>query len=910
MLSILSNFKFESYIYKDQDAYDTPARVTVASDFANGTYPLFITARQQKGVFSWQLPMLVQTPIQLEQFSNISRTLCPHNNIFSQDEDTCDLTTLPPPIVHLTTSSPDPISVTIVVETVKDFYIKLNKETYLNSTPSQPKYYFYPFDQEPNKIVDISTQSIKKKYMCNKELDDAEKRKLDRYFVQSNMERSYGWFSRPKSVIVMIESDDDICAVISIQNISCPVFDNERDILYDGYYLTMTRRGGITLTQDTFPLGFYIVFIVKTSDADCTAVTGNATLPRMARMLGWHDSNINVTSADGRLKQFKFKIIQTISYHEYVVAAVAALCFFLSFYVAFLIALVFQRKKTPDSIVTSQSEEGRIATILPRGSKEPLARRRRTVNTSEGSGSYHQNVAEDAQPIRTDRSSSSDTESDFEDTVTVENGDYHQSGRLCVANLSRCRPRVLSARSKMYLWNVLTVAIFYTLPVVQLVVTYQRLLNQSGNQDLCYFNFLCAHPLLVLSDFNHVYSNLGYVLLGALFLLQVWRRHQRHRADTAREVRHVPLHDTTRHGPLHDTTHPTARHDTSHCMKRHAPLHDTSRPTARHDTSHWTTRHVPLHDRSHCTTRHVPLHDTTRPTARHDTSHCTTRHVPQHDTTRPAARHDTSRCTTRHVPLHDTTRPTMGIPQHFGLLYAMGVALVSEGLLSAAYHVCPNSMNFQFDTSFMYVTSVLCMVKIYQARHPDINARAHATFGVLALIIFIGLVGVLNANFYFWVGFTVLHLFTCLVMTFQIYYLGRFRFDCGVLCRAVREVALRPRAAVTPARCGRCVLLLLANFANWALAAYGYVLSKSSTADVCIHKQRSKPVARNRGITRSTLTPAQSRQSNRVCSLLELYDSHDVWHFLSATAMFFSFNMYLTIDDNLADVPRTDIMVF
>ncbi|XP_045538536.1 SID1 transmembrane family member 1 [Papilio machaon] len=821
--------KNDEYIMEfagDQDAYDTPARVTVASDFANGTYPLFITARQQKGVFSWQLPMLVQTPIQLEQFSNISRTLCPHNNIFSQDEDTCDLTTLPPPIVHLTTSSPDPISVTIVVETVKDFYIKLNKETYLNSTPSQPKYYFYPFDQEPNKIVDLTTQSIKKKYMCNKELDDAEKRKLDRYFVQSNMERSYGWFSRPKSVIVMIESDDDICAVISIQNISCPVFDNERDILYDGYYLTMTRRGGITLTQDTFPLGFYIVFIVKTSDADCTAVTGNATLPRMARMLGWHDSNINVTSADGRLKQFKFKIIQTISYHEYVVAAVAALCFFLSFYVAFLIALVFQRKKTPDSIVTSQSEEGRIATILPRGSKEPLARRRRTVNTSEGSGSYHQNAAEDAQPIITDRSSSSDTESDFEDTATLENGDYHQSGRLCVANLSRCRPRVLSARSKMYLWNVLTVAIFYTLPVVQLVVTYQRLLNQSGNQDLCYFNFLCAHPLLVLSDFNHVYSNLGYVLLGALFLLQVWRRHQRHRADTAREKE-------------------------------------------------------------------------------------------------------------------------MGIPQHFGLLYAMGVALVSEGLLSAAYHVCPNSMNFQFDTSFMYVTSVLCMVKIYQARHPDINARAHATFGVLALIIFIGLVGVLNANFYFWVGFTVLHLFTCLVMTFQIYYLGRFRFDCGVLCRAVREVALRPRAAVTPARCGRCVLLLLANFANWALAAYGvaqhsrdfashlllvlmsnlFLYTLFYIAMKLLHRESIRWyswvfIALTYSVwfgssyfyldlsTNWALTPAQSRQSNRVCSLLELYDSHDVWHFLSATAMFFSFNMYLTIDDNLADVPRTDIMVF
>jgi hypothetical protein len=53
---------------------------------------------------------------------------------------------------------------------------------------------------------------------------------------------------------------------------------------------------------------------------------------------------------------------------------------------------------------------------------------------------------------------------------------------------------------------------------------------------LCYFNFLCAHPLMVLSDFNHVYSNLGYVLLGLLFLLQVWRRHKRHQQKTIAEV--------------------------------------------------------------------------------------------------------------------------------------------------------------------------------------------------------------------------------------------------------------------------------------------------------------------------------------------------------------------------------------
>jgi hypothetical protein len=65
-----------------------------------------------------------------------------------------------------------------------------------------------------------------------------------------------------------------------------------------------------------------------------------------------------------------------------------------------------------------------------------------------------------------------------------------------------------------------------------------------------------------------------------------------------------------------------------------------------------------------------------------------------------------------------------GIPRHFGLFYAMGVALIMEGVLSACYHVCPNHSNFQFDTCFMYVNAMLLMLKIYQTRHPDINASA------------------------------------------------------------------------------------------------------------------------------------------------------------------------------------------
>lgn len=81
------------------------------------------------------------------------------------------------------------------------------------------------------------------------------------------------------------------------------------------------------------------------------------------------------------------------------------------------------------------------------------------------------------------------------------------------------------------------------------------MVNVTGNQDICYYNFLCAHPLgnlrygarlgrgpggamwslspppspggLCLSPcsaFNNILSNLGYVLLGLLFLLIILQR--------------------------------------------------------------------------------------------------------------------------------------------------------------------------------------------------------------------------------------------------------------------------------------------------------------------------------------------------------------------------------------------------
>lgn len=92
-----------------------------------------------------------------------------------------------------------------------------------------------------------------------------------------------------------------------------------------------------------------------------------------------------------------------------------------------------------------------------------------------------------------------------------------------------------------------------------------------------------------------------------------------------------------------------------------------------------------------------------------------------------------------------------------------------ESLISHTHH-------FSTDTSFMYVISVLSMLKIYQTRHPDINASASATYAALAVAILLGVIGVLSGTLLFWILFGLIHVVACLLLSCQIYYMGRWKF--------------------------------------------------------------------------------------------------------------------------------------
>ncbi|CAG2054662.1 unnamed protein product, partial [Timema podura] len=260
---------------------------------------------------------------------------------------------------------------------------------------------------------------------------------------------------------------------------------------------------------------------------------------------------------------------------------------------------------------------------------------------------------------------------------------------LSVADLARKDPRVLRKKSQLYLWNLLTVAVFYSLPVVQLVLTYQ----------------LEKPPPVHPTEIRTSISPSSVVELNTTSVLANYATESL--AEEVEPYLTIFQSDNPMFPFVHSELYSMPRSIAARVLKREviSNVKNLGQLLA--------------------------------------------------------------------IDLY-------GIPQHYGLFYAMGASLIMEGILSGCYHI--NNNNCLIDalktgnTSFMYVISMLCMVKIYQTRHPDINASAYATFGVLAIVIFIGMCGVLEGTLSFWVIFTVVHLVICLIVSAQIYYMGRWKF--------------------------------------------------------------------------------------------------------------------------------------
>ncbi|GFO22380.1 sid1 transmembrane family member 1 [Plakobranchus ocellatus] len=652
--------------------------------------------------------------------------------------------------------------------------------------------------------------------------------KIDNFEVEHDVPKTFNVsVARPKyymysfpegvdHVVLRVTSESKMCMTVSIQKIKCPVFDLDTNVEFEGKYQTMSTHSTMLLKREDYPdlNGVYIVFITKPDDEDCTGYLRATTLTH---------SNTTVE----RMKTVNIIVSETITNAQYWRATTAAFGFFLVFYVlAFILFCVCHGWGLPKSFSEmSQEDLGHEEQFLNR-TAHPKSYGAVPDNDFEYDPSYQRQMSGVSGVSAIDEEAI-----DFLPDVEHEKDVFRTKTALYVSDLARKKRTKLAKIYKTFYWNLLTVAIFYGLPVVQLVITYQKVLYESGNEDLCYYNFDCAHPLKnYLSAFNNVYSNIGYIMLGFLFILLVrWRDVQAKKT-------------LAEHGELSER---------------------------------------------------------------------------------------------------------YGIPQHFGLFYAMGLALIMEGFMSACYHVCPSYQNFQFDTSFMYIIACLIMLKIYQCRHPDINAKAHIAFFSMALIIFIAVIGVVYGSNIFWVFYALIHMLVTLILTAQIYFMGRWSIDRYLFKRIFLVIITDFRQCSRPVYPNRFCLLLVGNIVNWGFAIYGAVAQPQNFASFflaifignlllyiifyLIMKLWSREhlswlvvvVILISMVTWSgslyfffqrlsnwQTSPAGSREGNRMCIFLSFYDSHDIWHFLSAMSMFFSFLIILLLDDDLAQTRRDKIPVF
>ncbi|XP_030007913.1 SID1 transmembrane family member 2 isoform X3 [Sphaeramia orbicularis] len=768
-------------------------RVSVDVSSQGSESPILFVVRQKQAVLSFQVPLILRGLYQRKYpYNHLGRTLCqPPTRAASETQYF---------FVDVSTLSSQGTNYQLRVSRVESFTLQTDKKFSFTASPSQPQYFKYDF---PDGV---------------------------------------------DTVIVKVSSDTNFpCSVMSIQDIQCPVYDLDNNVAFIGMYQTMTKKGAITVQRKDFPsYSFYVVVVVKTEDEAC-----GGPLPYYPLRPD------ELTDAGNRSKVLDVVVSPAINSEVYVMGMLFCLGIFLSFYLLTLLVACLENKRMGKRRELFQNP----ADMSPAETASLLGKNGdgKTPASPYEYGSFADNCSTLSSEAITDSATSTDNNYGYmertldsvgrsrqESLSSVEEDDYdtlddidsdknivRTKKFLCVSDLARKDKRILSKKYQIYFWNIATIAVFYALPVIQLVITYQTVVNVTGNQDICYYNFLCAHPLGALSAFNNILSNLGYVMLGLLFLLIVLKR---------------------------DIVH------------------------------------------------------------------------------------------NRALVRNDVNALECGIPKHFGLFYAMGTALMMEGLLSACYHVCPNYTNFQFDTSFMYMIAGLCMLKLYQKRHPDINASAYTAYACLAAVIFFSVLGVVfgKGNMVFWIVFSVIHILATLLLSTQLYYMGRWRLDSGVLRRIVYVIYTDCiRQCSGPMYIDRMVLLVMGNIVNWSLAAYGLIKTPNDFASyllaiaICnlllyfafyiIMKLRSGERIQClalvcilftavvwgfalyfffQGLSTWQKTPAESREHNRDCILLSFFDDHDIWHFLSSIAMFGSFLVLLTMDDDLDTVQRDKIFVF
>ena len=364
-----------------------------------------------------QLPMVVQEQeegdtLLVSEFTATNRTLCPITNYqgrqyvknraeldpfpklvqiptgqayptVGEDPDV-DLEKVHRLTVGLSTSSPVPVNFSVMVNKEEPYYVHMDTPVSFEVTPSAPRFFQFNFPDGIDTAI-ISMNSL-----------------------------------GPSS---------EICMTMSVQNISCPVYDLDRDVHFEGSFQTVDKKTGMSIRKDQYPNGLHIVFVVKPTDLACVnSFNLNPFTPIMP------PAN-QECHGPCRKKMVEFKIVKKITKQEYLYATFGALALFMATYVLVVLVSCIMCVKTwrvpTEPTLEDNSISGTEYGNMQRNEREENA----DVNSIDYADDDSSMNEEDIDML---------TDAEFDKDV------FRTKTFLFVADLARKSPSVLRKKSQLY----------------------------------------------------------------------------------------------------------------------------------------------------------------------------------------------------------------------------------------------------------------------------------------------------------------------------------------------------------------------------------------------------------------------------------------------------------------------------
>jgi len=829
---------------KDENIHIFQVNVGCEGEGANEESPIEITVRQNKKIIPFQLPVVQRDADRVlykSQYKSVD--FCPVENL----EDTSTV------IVTLSSVS------TVDVEVSVRVLIKGKQADWMRREEGGRKWF------ESKTTITPATTRI-------------------RYFPPNLID------SRYLNIRVWTRNDSNcLCSLVSIQQPVCPFHGDLGSVKRYGVWSSMLNTSTVIIDTEEYKKGFILVLVASSNDDLCQIVEpsnrcSNATVSPKKRVAILIESNassstyltatlgvgalyvgISLLSIFLSVHKFKYNMVRFESSLQSTKETFSEISNKFSSVIhdhtknqpaqeGFTLTDGLEKSLDVSSVPVSmsienlkqQEREARAPTLdrnKDGGDNEEVDGATKSVTDSRvGSAT----LSESGMPYK--RVATTD---ELMGSVYIESlGSFDNATKdrlrtdLKVTHLSKkiddvTKTKSIYQKSQLYLGVSLLVSLFYAIPVLQMVYVFSHNQSVTGNQDICYYNDLCRRPLGAIRDFNHVFSNLGYIVFGVLFMLLVYLK--------------------------------------------------------KHKTKTFLEENTQVKEEAH------------------------------------------------------------GVPQQYGLLFSMGLALAMEGVMSASYHICPTNVTFQFDTTFMYLISIMIFLKLYQLRHADVSANAVVVFTGLAISLILETVSLYFNGPIFWTLFCFTYIVLIVVASVHAYNIGVVRYDYKILYNVTmifylevkKVLATRSGKSYIPKVRSRLLLLgvmgcvnialcLLfgitgaSGASNYLLAIYmlnlfiyfGYYLIMKKVhgesigfvtwlymflALICslpatyLFTQKEK---------NSEVSPAESRMMNVECMFLDFYDAHDIWHFLGGSGLFFVFLAILNIDENIKYKRREDIPVF